>query len=255
MSTERRGIAGSDVRLSVISFGSMRMHERKVDDVHWQNLLAESVEMGVSSCHSSDEYESFPLLCRILAHLRTIGVAQRMQHIVKLAAPHFGEFTFEPERLRQRVESYLTDLGVERLDVIQWMWRGDLKQEEQRLVSFQENLHRIDMAFTDLRKEGKVGAVLPFPYTQAFGHISLAQPWCAGLALYLNPLEVESLELVREAASTNRSILAIRPLAAGRILQTGHAVRDAISWTLAQPAVVTGIVSYSSVEHLKQLAF
>ncbi len=253
MNVGARRVASSEIYLSAITFGSMRMHERAVDDIHWRELLIASIESGISTCHSSSEYESFPLFCRVLERLRTAGRAKELQHIVKLAEPHFGEFAFEPKRLEQRVDGYLSALGLERLDVVQWMWRGDLKREQARIAGFEDYLGAIAAAFDDLAHRGKIGAVIPFPYTRTFGDLALAQSWCAGLALYLNPLELESLDLVTLAAASNRSVVALRPLAAGRVLEAGHAVADALRWTLTQPSVVTGVVSYSSMEHLAGL--
>ncbi len=233
---ETRSIPGSDVTLSTLTFGSMRMHDRDPSPAHWQGLLEASLELGVSSCHSSDEYASFPLFCEVMGRLRNGGVASnRLQHIVKLADPHFGEHSFDSQRLRARIDRYLSYLGVARIDVVQWMWRGDLKQEQHRLDGFREQTVDVATTFAALVKEGKVGAFSSFPYTDAFAHRILGEPWCRGLALYVNPLELESSTLIASAAAQGRAIIALRPLAAGRALQEGHPARAAVEWTLAQP--------------------
>lgn len=208
---------------------------------------------GVSTCHSSNEYESFPLFCRVLERLRNSGHSNDRQHIVKLADPHFGETTFDPHRVRQRIESYLEALNVERIDVVQWMWRGDLKQEQVRLEGLAERSSLIEDTFSGLRQAGKVGTCVVFPYTPGFAESALGRAWCGGLAIYLNYLESEYLELARKAAIGGSSVIALRPLAARRVLDVGFTAASSIQWTLEQPAVATAVVSYSSEQHLKDL--
>jgi aryl-alcohol dehydrogenase-like predicted oxidoreductase len=243
-----RTIPATSVRLSELTFGSMRMNERPSALGHWINLLVESMEAGITTCHSSHEYESFSLFCSVLERLRREGMASRLQHIVKLAEPHFGEDDFDENRLRQRVERYLTWLGVARLDVVQWMWRGDLNREQDRLNGFMARRDSIHEVFASLRREGKVGAVLPFPYTVAFAEKVLAEESFDGMTVYLNPLELDYVPFLGPKAT-----VALRPLAAGRVLEVGYKPATAIEWALAHPGVATAVVSYSSAEHLKEL--
>jgi aryl-alcohol dehydrogenase-like predicted oxidoreductase len=246
-----RRLALTDVQLSELTFGSMRMHERHLSEEHWQRLLTASLECGVSTCHSSSEYESFPLFCATLGRLD--AKARRLQHIVKLADPHFGESAFEPGRLRARVDGYLSQLNAERLDVVQWMWRADLKDERSRIAGLEEQSGTIAATFAALKREGKIGAVVPFAYTDDFAERVIAMNWCDGLTVYLGPVETEARKFVDQARLLKRSIIALRPLAAGRAAEGGWTTRRALCWTLDHEPVVTGVISYSSEEHLAQL--
>ena len=248
MKVGARRIPRTSVQLSELTFGSMRMSERPSDAGHWRDLLVESIDAGITTCHSSDEYESFSLFCSVLDQLRRDGMASRLQHIVKLAEPHFGKNDFDEKRLRQRVEGYLTWLGVARLDVVQWMWRGDLTREQDRLSGFTAQRDSIREAFALLRREGKVGAVLPFPYTLAFAEKVRSEESFDGLTVYLNPLEVDHVPFLGWKAT-----VALRPLAAGRVLEAGYKPATAIAWALAHPGVSTTVVSYSSAAHLREL--
>lgn len=239
------------VRVSPIAFGSMRLHERSLDDAAWEALLRASIERGVTTLHSSSEYESFPRFCGLVAHLRGLPI----QHVVKLADPHFSEAGFDTRRFEDRLDKYLAQLGADRIDVVQWMWRGDLNDEPGRLAGFAREQERIRATFDALRAKGKLGAVAPFPYTAAFAERIVATsggPLCEGLAVYLNPLERELLPQIRAAARAGMGIVAIRPLAAGRAL-AGATAASCVREALAEPGVATAVVTYSSPAHLDEL--
>lgn len=261
------------VRVSPIAFGSMRIHERALDDAAWEALLREAIERGVTTLHSSSEYESYPRFRGLVARLRGLPV----QHVVKLADPHFGEAGFDAARLEARVDAYLAELCAERLDVVQWMWRGDLKDEPGRLAGFERERGAIRVAFDALRAKGKLGAVAPFPYTAAFADRVIGDgaaqgggaPLCEGLAVYLNAAERELLPQIRAAARAGMGTVAIRPLAAGKAVAAappaaagadagvaGSPPRTAaacVREVLAEPGVATAVVTFSSRAHLGEL--
>lgn len=240
------------VRVSPLAFGSMRLHERAQDDAAWEALLRASIERGVTTLHSSSEYESHPRFCGLVARLRGLPI----QHVVKLADPHFGEAGFDARRFEDRLDAYLAQLGADRIDVVQWMWRGDLKDEPGRLAGLAREQGAIRAAFDALRGKGKLGAVAPFPYTAAFADLVIGTdargPLCEGLAVYLNPLERELLPQVRAAARAGMGIVAIRPLAAGRAI-AGTPAAACVREVLAEPGVATAVVTYSSRAHLDEL--
>lgn len=221
-----------------------------MDDAAWLELLRASLDLGLTSFHSSHEYESFGRFCGLLRQLEGRG---RVQHIVKLAEPGFGEEGFDGARLARAVDAYLSALGTERLDVVQWMWRGDLKQEARRLEGFADAKAALAEAFGALQRAGKVGAVAPFPYSAGFADLCLDADFCAGLTVYLNPLEQEMLPQIQQAETRGMGIVAIRPFAAGKALEAGLGPADCIRSVLGRPSVATAVVTYSSLEHLRGL--
>jgi aryl-alcohol dehydrogenase-like predicted oxidoreductase len=238
------------VQLSPITFGSMRLHERELDDTAWDRLLRASIEHGVTTFHSSTEYDSHPRFCKLMGGL---GRRTDLQHIVKLADPHFGEAAFDRARVATRLDAYLQQLGVERIDVVQWMWRGDLKQEPDRLAGFVRQRDELRDAFDELRRAGKLGVVSPFPYTAAFADHVIEAGTYAGLAVYLNQLEREYLPQIRAAAAAGMGVVALRPLAAGKAVTNGTGAASGVRSVLGEPGVVTAVVSYSSHDHLHDL--
>jgi len=127
----------------------------------------------------STGYDPFARFCALVRRLG--GRRLEMQHVVKLAEPHFGDVLFDEGRLRAKVDAYLADLAVPRIDVVQWMWRGDLKQEEARLAGFARQYDAIQAAFDALRTEGMIGAAVTFPYSLGFADAVLSVHFSHGL--------------------------------------------------------------------------
>lgn len=247
-----RRFEASSVELSPIACGTMRLNEGGLDEHACFLLVQESLSRGITTFHSSNEYESFPRFCRLVSRLGPPG--SQMQHVVKLAEPHFGDVSFDQDRLRAKVDAYLTELGTSRIDVVQWMWRGELKDEEGRLAGFKRQRDSIQAAFNSLRTQGKIGAVVTFPYTLGFADAVLSTQFGDGLAVYLNPLEKEMLPHLRRAFELGAGAVAIRPLAAGKAASAGVDAATCLREVLATPGVKTAVVSYSTVKHLEELA-
>lgn len=235
------------MNLSKLTFGSMRLDERPLDDAAWIRLLQASHELGVTALHSSTEYGSFARFCGIA---RALG--RPVHHVVKLAEPHFGDAGFDRARLVAKVDAYLDALGAERLEVVQWMWRGDLKDEPGRLAGFARAAPELAEAFAALRAAGKLGAVATFPYTAGFCDAVIDARFGDAIAVYLNPLERELVPQIERAADAGMATVAIRPLAAGKAVAE-VSPGDCLRGVLGQRGVATAVVTYSSLEHLKQL--
>ena len=62
----RRRLGSFDVELSEITFGSMRLPSSISDEAIWIDLLVDAYDRGITTIHSSDEYDSFPTLCDLL---------------------------------------------------------------------------------------------------------------------------------------------------------------------------------------------
>ena len=245
-----RRLGASSAEVSPITFGTMRLNERGLDDAACELLVRESLARGITSFHSSSEYETFDRFCALI---RRLGARAKIQHVVKLAEPHFGDAMFHERRLRAKVEAYLASLGTERIDIVQWMWRGDLKQEEARLTGFARQRDAIRLSFDALRKEGKIGAVVTFPYTTGFASAALAALVGDGLAVYLNPIEKEMVPYIERAAAAGAGVVAIRPLAAGDAAGAGIDVQTCVRDVLSRRGVCTAVVTYSSVQHMEEL--
>lgn len=248
----RRRIGRSDVELSAICLGTMRLSGAG-DVTAAAELIEHALESGVTSFHCSSEYETFPLFREAWRQVPP-GAREGATMVAKVASPHFGEDRFSASAFRSKIEAYSGALALERLDVVQWLLRYDLKQEEARLRILRETAEEVAATVAELKREGRIGAFVGFPYTAAVGEELIAAEHCDGLALYVNPLEREMNQLIAAAADAGKSVLAIRPLAAGRLFgETRLTAGDALDYVFGFPAVATAVVSASSRHHLDEL--
>jgi aryl-alcohol dehydrogenase-like predicted oxidoreductase len=201
--------------------------------------------------HCSDEYESFPFLLEVLLSARSVRPNFTPQFVVKLAEPHFGSSSFDTDKFHERLHNYREALGVDRLDCVQWMWRGDLQDEDGRLRSFSESADAIERAFEDAKERGSVRSIRCFPYTMSFADMAIGHPSIDGIAVYRNPLELEYEPLVARAQRLDKGVLVIRPLKAGEALAASH-VRDLVGFSARVRAVDGIVVSCSSFVHLRE---
>jgi aryl-alcohol dehydrogenase-like predicted oxidoreductase len=216
-------------------------------------LLAHAFDLGITSLHCSSEYETYPAFRDAFRAVRA-SAPEEVTVIAKLAAPHFGVDRFSAADFRSKVEFYLDSLGIEKLHVVQWLLRYDLKQEDARAQIFDEAADCLAELLADLKDEGLIGACVGFPYTAPIAARLVAADFIDGLAVYVNPLERDMDEFVAAAAARQKSTVAIRPFAAGRVFHdTALNPAEALDHVFSLPGIATAVVSASSAEHLDQL--
>ena len=214
-------------------------------------IIDHALDVGITSFHCSSEYETFPLFEQAWKRRRNRSAASV---IAKVGIPHFGESRFCARTFREKVDSYLKSLSLERLEVVQWLLRHDLRDETGRQRILAESEEEISALVADLKRAGKIAAFVSFPYTQGIAEAVLRMEHCDGLAVYVNPLEHEMDSAIESAAALGKGVVAIRPYAAGRIFsETELAASDALDHVFSFPAVVSAVVSASSIEHLELL--
>jgi hypothetical protein len=218
---------------------------------HWVDLLLRASEMGVVRMHCSDEYESFPFLLRVLQDARSTNAQFAPEFVVKLAEPHFGTAGFDAARFRARLDSYRDELRVDHIDCVQWMWRGDLKDEPERLNGFASVEEAFARTVDDAKSIGTVQRVYCFPYTTSFAELALNHSRVDGIAVYRSPSEMEYESLVAKAHQSGKGVLVIRPFKAGEALASGGA-GELIEFSARVPSISGIVVSCSSVSHLRQ---
>ena len=264
---QRRELGRSGIELSTLTFGSMRMRPATVGEDDAVDLLHSLLDSGVTSFHSSREYESYDYFRAVLRKtLRSRGPTP-VQHIVKIAVPHFDEKRFSAAKFRARVDQELVALDAERLDVVQWLIRQTPNEDELRLPILKRAATELAECWAELKRAGKVGALTVFPYTIPFAAEALQLDLCDGLATYLNLLETESGSLLDAMLERGQGFLAIRPLLGGSLTGEntvpGH-LREAVaslqitaedfvafclSFPLLHPAVTSIVLSVSSKSH------
>lgn len=234
--------------VSRITLGTMRLPD--ADPVA---LLEQAFARGITSFHCSAEYASFATFAQAW---QRAGLGRRGATLIaKVAAPHYGDDSFDPATLCAKVDATLQALAVERIDVLQWLLRYDLRQEDARLAILAQAADALTEVVATLKRAGKIGAFVGFPYTIRVADGLIAADYCDGLALYVNPLEREMDDVVARCGAAGKPVVAIRPFAAGRVFtETSATAADALDHVFAYAPVATAVVSASSATHLDALA-
>jgi hypothetical protein len=238
---------------SRIILGTMRWTDADRTAADWAGFLEAVYGLGISTLHSSSEYDTFPLLCVALAELRSTRPEIGFRHVVKLADPHFGEDGFDAGRLEARVDVYRSALGVDRIDDIQWMWRQRLDDDAQRIADMTAQADAIAAARDHLVRTGKIGRLLCFPYSPAFGQSVVATGAVDGLVVYRNASERADDVAITAAAGRHLPTLIIRPFHAGALLADGADPRAMLADALDLTGIEAAILSSNSIDHIGQL--
>lgn len=234
--------------------GTMRLLEHHADADAWAAFFIGAWDAGLRSLHCSHEYESFDLLCAVLAILRRARPDVAFRHVVKLADPHFGEGGFDADRFIERLQFYRTRLATETVHDVQWMWRADLEDDSLRQSKFERSAPAIEAAVKRCKAERLLERFLCFPYTPAFAAIAVAQPAIDGLVVYRNRDELDYDETIDQAHTLGKSNLVIRPFAGGALLR--EAASDAAldyAFAVGRPGIKGAIVSMSKLSQVEAL--
>lgn len=224
-------------------------------DVTWvEKFLIEAFKRGVTTLHSSSEYDSFNLICGALAQIRRNAPEVQFRHIVKMAEPSFDDDTFVPDRLQKKIGAYCQSLGCDRIDDVQWMWRRNLDADHLRVEAFRRAAAIISESAKRLKDSGQIGRWFCFPYSLPFGEAAVIEAEFDGLVFYRNRAERQFEPLLDEIVSRNKTCLIIRPFLGGELLTVDTTTpRQQLDASLDHPAIEGAILSTSNLAHLDEL--
>lgn len=211
---DKRRLDGTDLDMSVICYGPMRVAQDRDDPdlpEHMRAMRA-AIDRGVNTIHSSYEYG-----VRWMMHdvLKDHPQRHDLLHVIKAPVPDWDDADFDPDKLEQRVDEALRDLCAERIALVQWMWRCRPHDEAHRLPLLARIHDRVVEAFARLQDKGKVGHLACFPYFPDSAAAAMAHPAERALIAYYNPLEMEMSPVIDDLATDGRGFMAIRPLFEG----------------------------------------
>ncbi|WP_350291612.1 aldo/keto reductase [uncultured Croceitalea sp.] len=237
-----------ELELSAISLGTMRFHDKSLSTNQVVELIEQCFDIGITTHHSSFEYSSYELYTKAL---RTSQCKAEIQHIVKLASPHFEDDGFSTQTLVQRVEDQLRALNVERIDVLQWLVRSKPINDVDRLATLENQKEEIIACLSRLKEEGKVKSIFSFPYSPVFAKSVTMLEEVDGIMSYLNKEELEY-----SSYANKFPFIAIRPFFAGKlILDKNKKNREkkiyrCLDFVREHEGVLSQIVSINSLEQL-----
>ncbi len=230
-----RTIQGVLEPVSELCFGTMRYADSEGREDQRSSTgaraLEAAIEHGVNFIHSSYEYGTRWLTGRLLkAHRKRMS----LQHIIKVNVPDWEEPRFSASAFRAQVETALAELGTEQIAVVQHLQRGVSRKQilngegdAHRLSQFDEVTTELAEISTTLRREGKIGTVMSFPYTSAYAKKAVESPVYSGIVTYFNLLETEMFQFFSRLRELEKDVVAIRPLAGG-VLTSRRIDRDTL---------------------------
>ena len=216
---DKRSLAGTDIDVSVICYGPMRVAQDPADPnlPEHQRAMRTAIDRGVNFIHSSYEYG-----VRWMMHdvLKDHPERYNLQHVIKAPVPDWDEPDFDAAKLERRIDEALQELCTDRIALVQWMWRCRPHDEAHRLPLLERIHDNVIEAFERLREKGKVGHLACFPYFPVSAAMAMTHPSEQVLIAYYNPLEMEMSTVIDRLAVDGRGFLAIRPLFEGVLTNT-----------------------------------
>jgi hypothetical protein len=231
-------------------FGTMRLDKLGLESS--VEFVTHMLKKGLRNFHSSQEYESYGIFTETLK--RACEAAKldpdALNHMVKLASPHFGEKEINPEILEAKLQGYRADLDCTSIDRVQWMLRANLKQLRHEI--FLRDKARLIQLFDSLKADKRVRRVGCFPYTPSFGALAAESGCFDFMADYINQDETNYKHYSLNSGEVR--MVAIRPFSAGGGFGKGRAAADMLRFALNEPGVDAVVASPGSILHFDELA-
>lgn len=223
-----RRLAGTDLDVSTLCFGPMRSAAKTPGEDDQSQAGARALEAaldaGVNFVHSSYEYGVRWMMNGVL---KDHAKRHDIHHVIKLPVPDWkDENRFDEAKFRMRVEEALKDLAAERIAVLQWMWRTDPNDDENRIALLPNIIDDVTAVFEKMRDEGKVGYLSNFPYTPTAAKAAMDTNAFSGTIAFYNPIEMEMQPLFAEMAQKDMGFLCIRPLYQGILTDGRDSLED-----------------------------
>lgn len=211
---DKRRLAGTDLDVSVVCYGPMRVATSRDDPMYPQHdrAMRAAIDRGVNFIHSSYEYG-----VRWLMHdvLKDHPQRHDLHHVIKVPVPDWDDDGFDPAKFEARIDTALSELCTDRIALVQWMWRCRPHEDAARLPLLSRIVDDVEETFDRLRAKGKVAHLGCFPYFPGSAAAAMARPAQKVLIAYYNPLELEMSPVIDTLAQDGKGFLAIRPLFEG----------------------------------------
>ena len=208
----------------------------------WIYIFDELTEKGIDSFHVSKEYKSYKIFLEVFKKSKINKTNTNIY--AKCYSPNFDEKIFDDKKLNSLIDCYLKDLSVSKINM-QWMWRGNLKNENLRCKFFRESFHKLNHSFSNLKKK-KVNEIYCFPYTVKFAKLVHKISNIEGLSTYFNPNETSYKKFL------GKKNLGIRPLCAGNITHK-HNFKDLMNFSLNEKKITKIMISINKIKNFKKL--
>ena len=150
---DKRYIGGTDLHVSVVCYGPMRLAQNQEDpniDVHKRAMCA-AIDQGINFIHSSYEYGVRWMMHEVL---KEHPERHNLLHVIKAPVPDWEDAEFNADQLEKIVDDALRDLCTDRIALVQWMWRCRPHDEENRLPLLNKIHDKVAGSFDRLSDKG-----------------------------------------------------------------------------------------------------
>jgi aryl-alcohol dehydrogenase-like predicted oxidoreductase len=224
---EYRQLANTDLKLSVITFGTIWFARPGEDPTEGKKAMNLALDMGVNCIHTSYEYKTRDVVHDVLKGRKD---AKQLKHIIKVPDPDKKntDNQYKPEYFRKLVEDALRELPADRIDLLQWILRdGTESNVEASLAKWDAYKDDVQATFEKLRDEGKVGYLGNFVYTNEYAEKVSASGRLTALLFYYNLWDTTIQGALDKLREHKMSAVVLRPLHGG-MLTTKRANRNAL---------------------------
>ncbi|MFN4170323.1 MAG: aldo/keto reductase [Pseudorhodobacter sp.] len=211
---DKRRLPGTDLDVSVICYGPMRLAQSATDpDLPTHRAAMEAaLDHGINFIHSSYEYNVRWLMHEVL---KSHPARHDLLHVIKVPVPDWDDGGFDPAKFEMRLDEALRDLCTDRIALVQWMWRCRPNDETARLPLLASIRDAVADCADRMRDKGKMAHLACFPYFPDSAAAAMAHPAQRVLIAYYNAMETEMSPVIETLAQDGRGFLAIRPLLEG----------------------------------------
>lgn len=163
----------------------MRMAEKKKPISYWIKFIKFLVENGITKIHVSKEYSSYKTIIKIFSSSEFQSIKKKIEVILKCSSPSFNEKKFNKLKLYNQIYEIKKDLGIDKFFAIQWLWRGNLKNDKQRILDLKNSQKEVNQ-FIKNTKNKLSKYFFSFPYSESFLKFTKKKIKIDGFTLYLN---------------------------------------------------------------------
>lgn len=124
---EQRIVGGTDLKVSVVSSGPMRLAQNPDDadlQVHKRAMRA-AIDRGINFMHSSYEYGVRWMMHEVLSNHPH---RHDLHHVIKAPVPDWDDEDYDAMKFERIIDDALRDLCTDRIAIVQWMWQKRLRE-------------------------------------------------------------------------------------------------------------------------------
>ena len=227
----------------------MRMTEKKKSVSYWIDYINFLVENNITKIHISKEYNSYSLIIKIFSHPKFQETKKKIDIILKCYSPDFNEKKFNKFKLYSQINQYKIDLGVNKIFAIQWLWRGSLDNDSQRILDLNNSRIEINQFIKTIRNKF-AKYILSFPYSEDFLISCKKKINIDGFTIYLN---LEEKKFYKYLKYDNFKYITIRPFIKTNKIMRNLNLKKILRLNLKNKKLLGTMISLSKKEEIHKI--